>query len=174
MIHDKENLKCWTKVKKTRSTAGGGSLVCCSVSSWQSTLRMLPVKIVLRSLSYSLSLRCICVVTGYKLEPQDHLCSVFWWVMSFYNDLHLSWSEEYLLIAKYTLIFGYKTKLHSCNTYAEGLDQSLEGLLVVGLISVSPFEPKLLDSLNFLGVSLATLAPKIVSPSLSCHSQRSA
>ena len=46
------------------------------------------------------------------------------------------------------------------------LGQSHIGSLVVGSVSVSPYEPRLVDSVGFLVVSLTPLAPTILPPSL--------
>lgn len=39
-------------------------------------------------------------------------------------------------------------ELHNHNIYAEGLGQTHEGSLVVSLVSVSPYEPHLVDSVG--------------------------
>jgi hypothetical protein len=62
-----------------------------------------------------------------------------------------------------------KTKLHNCNICAEGLYQSHACSLVGSSVSVSPYGPKLVDSLCFLMVSLAPLAPTILHPLILQH-----
>ena len=47
-----------------------------------------------------------------------------------------------------------KTELHSSNIYAEGLGQSRAGSMIVSSASVSPYGPRLVDSVGFLVVSL--------------------
>ncbi|KAL6039944.1 hypothetical protein STEG23_016890, partial [Scotinomys teguina] len=39
-----------------------------------------------------------------------------------------------------------RTKLHNCDIYVECLGQSHAGFLVVGSLSVNPYEPRLIDS----------------------------
>lgn len=45
-----------------------------------------------------------------------------------------------------------KTKLHHHNIYADGLGQSPAGFLVSGLVSVSPYKPRLVDCEFFYDV----------------------
>lgn len=49
--------------------------------------------------------------------------------------------------------------------YAEGLDQSHAGFLV-GSVSVSPYEPRLVDFVDFLVLSLTPLTATILPSSL--------
>ena len=59
-----------------------------------------------------------------------------------------------------------KTKLYNCDICVQGLGQSHAGSLVGGgSVSVSPYGPKLVDSVDFLMVFLIRLAPKILPPS---------
>jgi hypothetical protein len=47
-----------------------------------------------------------------------------------------------------------KTHLHNCYIYAEGLGQTHAGSLVGGSVSVSPYRPRLVDSVGFVVVPL--------------------
>ena len=49
-------------------------------------------------------------------------------------------------------------KLHNCYIYAEGLGQSHAGSLIDSSVSVSSYEPRLLDSVGFLVMPLTSLA----------------
>lgn len=53
--------------------------------------------------------------------------------------------------------------LHNCQIYAEGLNQSHEGSLVVGSVSMSPYM-SLVDSVGCHVVSLKSLTPTILLP----------
>ena len=57
-----------------------------------------------------------------------------------------------------------RAKLHNCNIYAECLCQSHGGYLVVGLDFVSPYKPRLVDSVSFLVVFLTHQTPAFLSP----------
>ena len=57
-----------------------------------------------------------------------------------------------------------RRQLHKCNICAQGLGESCAGSLVVGSVSVSPYEPKLVDFVGFLVLSLSPLAPTILPP----------
>ena len=50
--------------------------------------------------------------------------------------------------------------------YAEGLGWSHAGFLVVGSVSVSLYDPRLIGSVSYLVVSLAPLALTILPPPL--------
>ena len=57
-----------------------------------------------------------------------------------------------------------ETTLNNFHTYSQG--QSHAGSLVVVLVSMSFFEYRLFDSVGFLMVSLTSLAPKVLPPSV--------
>lgn len=54
-------------------------------------------------------------------------------------------------------------KLHSRSIYAEGLGQSLVGLVIVASVSVSPGEPWVVASMGFLRMEIVTLRTRL------CH-----
>lgn len=56
------------------------------------------------------------------------------------------------------------TKLHNYYICAEDLGQSLIGFLAVSSVCVSPYGPKLVDSVFVLAVSLTILPPSLLSP----------
>jgi len=59
-----------------------------------------------------------------------------------------------------------KTKPHIFYICVQGLAPFHEGSLVGGSVSLSLYAPKLVDSVDFLVISLTCLAPSILSPSL--------
>jgi hypothetical protein len=59
-----------------------------------------------------------------------------------------------------------KTKPHICYICAEDLGLSRGCSLLTGSVSVSPYEPRLVDSVGFLALSLTSLAPLILLPHL--------
>ena len=63
---------------------------------------------------------------------------------------------------------------YTTRIYVEGLGQSHAGFLVVNSFSVSSYEPRLVDSVGFLVITLAQLAPTILPPSLPQDSLSSA
>ena len=56
--------------------------------------------------------------------------------------------------------------MHNCNKYIKGLGQTHAGSLVVGSASSMPYEPRFVDFVGFLIVSLSFLAPTIFPPLL--------
>jgi hypothetical protein len=67
-----------------------------------------------------------------------------------------------------------KTKLHISYICVGGLNASHAFSLVGGSVSVSPCGPRSVDSVGFLVVSLTSLAPSILHPSLPQDSLSSA
>lgn len=59
-----------------------------------------------------------------------------------------------------------KTQLHNCYIYAEDLDPSCACSLVGISLSVSGYGPRLVNSVGFVAVSLALLAPLTLPPCL--------
>lgn len=57
-----------------------------------------------------------------------------------------------------------KLSYTKCNMYAEGLGQSYAVSLIVGSISVSPYEQRLVDSVGFLVLSLNPLGSAVGLP----------
>lgn len=60
-----------------------------------------------------------------------------------------------------------KTQLNNCYICVEGLGLSHSCCLVGSSVSMSPHKPRLVDSVDFLVVSLTPLAPSIFPPPLS-------
>lgn len=54
------------------------------------------------------------------------------------------------------------SKLHSCNIYSDCLGQFHTGSLLISSVSVSPYQPRLVELAEFLVLSLTPLAPKIL------------
>ena len=63
--------------------------------------------------------------------------------------------------------------LDNCNIYAENLGLAHACALVGGSVSMSLYEPRLVDSVSFFVVSLTLLAPTILPSSLLHSSPRS-
>lgn len=59
-----------------------------------------------------------------------------------------------------------KTKPHICYKCVRGLRPAPICSLVGGLVFVNPYEPSLVDSVGLLVVTLATLAPSVLTPIL--------
>ena len=59
------------------------------------------------------------------------------------------------------------TKLHNYITYTDGIGQTHKGSLIVDSVSVSLYEPRFIDPMGFLVVSLTSLAPSVLPPPLS-------
>lgn len=70
-------------------------------------------------------------------------------------------------------VFHEKTKLYNCHIYVEGLNQTYLCFLVIGSVSVSPYELRLVDFTGFLVMSMTPLVPTILPPSLQQHSPSS-
>jgi hypothetical protein len=57
-----------------------------------------------------------------------------------------------------------ETKLHDCNIYVGSLGHTHTGSLMVISVSLSPYEPRAVDSMDFLVVSLTCLAHTVLPP----------
>jgi len=66
------------------------------------------------------------------------------------------------------------SQLHNCYICTEDLDPSHACSLVGGLVSVSPYGPRLVDSVGFLAMSLIPLALSNLPPCLQQASPSSA